>query len=296
MSIEVMIMKRVLVLTLVLMMVLTCGAFAFDPARFEGVEGVKVEYDVGNPSAYSVTAGFAQQTQAGGQVLVRYKNMGASEEIPMMLVMFTTDGVKAANMSVRTDAHRYSVVCTDLTRANMTALDTEGAVLVMGASVDMLRDMVSSAYTGIELWNDDPADAFKFMLSDADRELIALFVEEYDAQIAPMVVAGSSVEKVFNALSAVVTAESAEDVSAAIAEIQASAYEPLEQGTSSEAVQALQQNLIDLGYLSGSADGIFGKNTAKAVRAFQTACGQEATGVADEAMQRQLAIAMLVAE
>lgn len=289
-------MKKVLVLALALMMVLTSGAFAFDPARFEGVEGVKVEYDAVDPSNYSVTAGFAQQTQAGGQVLVRYKNMGASEEIPMMLVMFTTDGVKAANLSVRTDAHRYSVVCTDLTRAGMTALDTEGAVLVTDASVDMLRDMASSGYTEIGIWDDDSADAFKFMLSDVDRELIALFVEEYDSQVAPMVVSGGSVEKVFNALNASVTAETAEDISAAIAEIQSAAYESLEQGTTSEAVQALQQQLVDLGYLSGSADGIFGKNTAKAVRAFQNACGQEATGVADEAMQRQLAIAMLVAE
>lgn len=289
-------MKKVLVLALALMMVLTSGAFAFDPARFEGVEGVKVEYDAVDPSNYSVTAGFAQQTQAGGQVLVRYKNMGASEEIPMMLVMFTTDGVKAANLSVRTDAHRYSVVCTDLTRAGMTALDTEGAVLVTDASVDMLRDMASSGYTEIGIWDDDSADAFKFMLSDVDRELIALFVEEYDSQVAPMVVSGGSVEKVFNALNASVTAETAEDISAAIAEIQSAAYESLEQGTTSEAVQVLQQQLVDLGYLSGSADGIFGKNTAKAVRAFQNACGQEATGVADEAMQRQLAIAMLVAE
>lgn len=289
-------MKKVLVLALALMMVLTSGAFAFDPARFEGFEGVKVEYDAADPSNYSVTAGFAQQTQAGGQVLVRYKNMGASEEIPMMLVMFTTDGVKAANLSVRTDAHRYSVVCTDLIRAGMTALDTEGAVLVTDASVDMLRDMASSGYTEIGIWDDDSADAFKFMLSDVDRELIALFVEEYDSQVAPMVVSGGSVEKVFNALNASVTAETAEDISAAIAEIQSAAYESLEQGTTSEAVQALQQQLVDLGYLSGSADGIFGKNTAKAVRAFQNACGQEATGVADEAMQRQLAIAMLVAE
>lgn len=289
-------MKKVLVLALVLMMVLTSGALAFDPARFEGVEGVKVEYDAANPTDYSVTAGFSEKTQAGGQVLVRYKNMGASEEIPLMLVMFTTDGVKAANLSVRTDAHRYSVVCTDLTRAGMTAFDTEGAVLVIDASVEMLRDMAASAYTEIEIWNDDPAEAFSFMLTDADRDMIALFVEEFDAEVAPMVVAGGSVEKVFGALAPVVAAEAAEDISAAIAEIQAAAYETLEQGMTSEAVKAMQQMLIDLGYLRSGADGIFGRNTAAAVRAFQNACGLEANGVADEATQRQLAIAMLVAE
>lgn len=289
-------MKRVFVLAMVLMMVLTSGAFAFDPARFAGVEGVRVEYDAANPSDYSVTAGFTEKALAGGQVLVRYKNMGASEEIPMMLVMFTTDGVKAANLSVRTDAHRYSVVCTDLSKANMTSFDTEGSVLVTDASVDMLADMAASGYTEIQIWNDDPAKAFRFMLSDADREMIALFVAEYEAEVAPLVVAGGSVEKVFGVLAATVETETAEDISAAIAEIQAAAFETLEKGMTSEAVQAMQQQLIDLGYLRGKADGIFGKNTAAAVRAFQNACGLEATGVADETTQRQMAIAMLVAE
>lgn len=289
-------MKRVLVLALALMMVLTYGAFAFDPARFEGVEGIRMEYDAADPTAYSVTAGFADRTQAGGQVLVRYKNMGAAEEIPLMLVMFTTDGVKAANLTVRTDAHRYTVVCTDLTRAGMTAFDTEGSVLVTDASVGMLADMASSAYTEIKIWNDDPAKTFRFMLSDADRETINLFVEEYNAEVAPMVVAGGSVEKVFNVLATGVEAETVLDLSDAIAQIQANAYETLERGMTSEAVRTMQQQLIDLGYLRGKADGIFGKNTAAAVRAFQNACGLEATGVADEATQRQLAIAMLVAE
>lgn len=289
-------MKRVLVLALALMMVLTSGAFAFDPARFEGVEGVKVEYDAANPSDYSVTAGFAGRTQAGGQVLVRYKNMGASEEIPLMVVMFTTDGAKAANLTVRTDAHRYTVACTDLASAGMTAFDTEGSVLVTDASVDMLADIVSSGYAEIAVWNDDPAKAFRFMLSDADREMMGLFIEEYRAEVAPMVVAGGSVEKVFGVLAPIIEVEEAEDISAAVAEIQVTAYETLQNGMTSEAVQAMQQQLIDLGYLGGKADGIFGKNTAKAVRAFQNACGLEATGVADQATQRQLATAMLVAE
>lgn len=289
-------MKKMVALVLALMMALTSGAFAFDPARFEGVEGVKVEYDATVPGKYSVTAGFTGGAMAGGQVLVRYKNMGASEEIPLMLVTFTTDGVKAANLSVRTDANRYAVVCTDLTKAGMTAFDTEGSVLVTGSAVDMLKDMTASAYTEIRIWNDDPAKAFSFMLSDADRAMIALFIEEYEAEVAPMIVAGGSVEKVFNVLGAEVTAEAAEDISAAIAGIQATSYETLEKGMTSEAVQAMQQQLIDLGYLRGKADGIFGKNTAAAVRAFQNACGLEATGVADEAMQRQLAIAMLVNE
>jgi len=289
-------MKKVLVLALALMMVMTSCAFAFDPARFEGVEGIRMEYDAANPTAYSVTAGFGGNALAGGQVLVRYKNMGASEEIPLMLAAFTTDGEKAANLSVRTDAHKYSVVCTDLTKAGMTAFDTEGSVLVTGASVDMLADMAASAYTEIKIWNDDPAKAFRFMLNDLDRAMIALFIEEYNAEVAPMIVAGGSVEKVFNALAPVVETEAATDLSDAIAHIRETEYAAMSEGMYTEEVKAMQQQLIDLGYLGGKADGIFGKNTAKAVRAFQNACGLEATGVADEATQRQMAIAMLVAE
>lgn len=294
--IEVMDMKKIFALILALMMVLTSGAFAFDPVRFEGVEGVKVDFDAANPTAYSVTAGFGSRALAGGQVLIRYKNMGATEEIPMMLVAFTTDGEKAAHLSVRTDAHRYSVVCTDLTKAGMTAFDTEGSVLVTAASVDMLADMAASVYTEVRVWNEDPAKAFRFMLSDADRAMIRLFIEEYNAEVAPMAVAGGSVEKVFNALASVVEAEAANDLSDAIVRIQEKAYAVMQKGMRTDGVKVMQQQLIDLGYLNDKADGIFGKKTAKAVSAFQNACGLEVTGIADEATQRQIEIAMLVNE
>ena len=56
----------------------------------------------------------------------------------------------------------------------------------------------------------------------------------------------------------------------------------LRYGDESEAVRLMQNRLITMGYLSGSADGKFGSNTKKAVLAFQKANGLSADGVAGE--------------
>ena len=72
------------------------------------------------------------------------------------------------------------------------------------------------------------------------------------------------------------------------AEPEASAYDTLQKGSKGDAVRAMQQRLKDLGYLSGTVDGDFGKGTAKAVSAFQTNAGLEATGIADAATQEAL--------
>lgn len=45
----------------------------------------------------------------------------------------------------------------------------------------------------------------------------------------------------------------------------------------------VQQRLIELGFLTGSADGIFGPRSVSALTAFQEFCGLEATGEQDEA-------------
>ena len=65
----------------------------------------------------------------------------------------------------------------------------------------------------------------------------------------------------------------------------------LSMGSRGEAVKSLQQKLIALGYLSGSADGIFGQNTQKAVIAFQSAKGLTASGTADTATLNALSSA-----
>ncbi len=48
-------------------------------------------------------------------------------------------------------------------------------------------------------------------------------------------------------------------------------------------IKALQQRLIDLGYLTGTADGIYGDHTRKAVKLFQSLNALEASGEVNEA-------------
>ncbi len=60
----------------------------------------------------------------------------------------------------------------------------------------------------------------------------------------------------------------------------ASIGETLQEGSSSDAVKAMQKRLKELGFLSGTADGSFGTATKAAVIAFQTANGLKADGKA----------------
>lgn len=63
------------------------------------------------------------------------------------------------------------------------------------------------------------------------------------------------------------------------------AYQTLQNGSRGEDVQALQQRLIDLNYLSGSADGAFGNKTVEAIKAFQYEADLPQTGIADPITQ-----------
>ena len=59
-------------------------------------------------------------------------------------------------------------------------------------------------------------------------------------------------------------------------------------GDKGEDVQRLQQALLKQGYLSGKADGDFGKKTEEAVKKAQKAFGMDQTGIADDAFQKRL--------
>lgn len=62
----------------------------------------------------------------------------------------------------------------------------------------------------------------------------------------------------------------------------------LAKGSKGEAVRQLQTRLMELGYLTGKADGAYGNGTASAVAAFQQAAGIVATGEADASTQAVL--------
>ena len=95
------------------------------------------------------------------------------------------------------------------------------------------------------------------------------------------------------ALTPAITAEDADDLTAEAQAIRAAEYVELQNGSTGDEVAQLQQMLVNLGYLSGGVDGIFGGNTASAIEAFQQSAGLEATGVADANTQAALYLAGL---
>lgn len=280
-------MKKMLALTLVLLMFCST-AFAYNPARFESVENVTVDYDPADPTSYVVKAGFGTWTQFGGHFVARYFDAGKAQELPMILAAFTTASIKATNMSVRTDAHLYTVRCSDLSQAGLSTIETEATLLVAPASQPMLKDIAQSGYAKVTIWGDDPAKSATFMVDDSARKLISLFLDEYEEELLPRLTEGSTLSRVYEALSPQVSAAEVPAMGPETAEIMNAEYTTLRNGSWGEDVRLLQQGLKDLGYLNDKADGIFGKRTAAGVRAFQESIGLSANGIADAATQIEL--------
>ena len=88
-------MKRMLILSLALLLTFTAPALAFNYARFAGLEGVTVDYDPENPSASVVKAGFSDSaywSQFGGHLVVRYLNAGKDEDLPLISSLASYSG------------------------------------------------------------------------------------------------------------------------------------------------------------------------------------------------------------
>lgn len=65
-------------------------------------------------------------------------------------------------------------------------------------------------------------------------------------------------------------------------------YVTYKKGSYAYGVLRLQQKLIELGYLTGNADGIYGDATVEAVKRYQSEHGLSANGEADAALQEQI--------
>ena len=111
----------------------------------------------------------------------------------------------------------------------------------------------------------------------------ALIAFQKNAGLTADGIAGATTIKALNSSSAPKASASA---TAAPTSSTAATYTTLKQGSNGESVKKLQKRLIELGYLTGSADGDYGRATTDAVKAFQKQAGLTADGIAGASTQK----------
>ena len=111
----------------------------------------------------------------------------------------------------------------------------------------------------------------------------ALVAFQKNAGLTADGIAGATTIKALNSSSAPKASASA---TAAPTSSASATYTTLKQGSNGEAVKKLQKRLIELGYLTGSADGDYGRATTDAVKAFQKQAGLTADGIAGASTQK----------
>lgn len=98
-----------------------------------------------------------------------------------------------------------------------------------------------------------------------------------------------SLTNIINSQTVTVNTQTVEEIPTEVSPTpDASQYTALSKGMQSDDVKALQQRLIELGYLDDSADGIFGERTLIAVKFFQQDAGFDVDGIASPQMQALL--------
>ena len=113
----------------------------------------------------------------------------------------------------------------------------------------------------------------------------ALVAFQKNAGLTADGIAGATTIKALNSSSAPKANASASATAAPTSSATAT-YTTLKQGSNGEAVKKLQKRLIELGYLTGSADGDYGRATTDAVKAFQKQAGLTADGIAGASTQK----------
>lgn len=105
--------------------------------------------------------------------------------------------------------------------------------------------------------------------------------QEYRAASAPSFVVGITDEDEATPMPVVATSPTPTPIPMPV-------YATLARGSKGQSVKDLQKKLIDQGYLSGTADGNYGKMTEAAVSSFQRSVGIKVTGKADSWTQQIL--------
>ena len=274
-------MRKTLIAALALLLALCTPALAFDFTRFDGVGKRRSRVRSRRPDGPTTSApastpagSWAQFGRPHGRPLSERGPLGGA---PLIVVSFTTDGTAAEKLEIRTDAREYEAACTDLTQAGMSAVATEAPLLVTPESAEMLADVAASSYARVTVVGRGRRRLL--LLSGERRGPARCFSSSWTStrrEIAPMLSEGSTLSRVYDALTPAVAASEADDLSAAAQAIRTAEYAELKNGGfQRRRSSAFSRRLADLGYLDGGVDGIFGKNTAAAVEAFQQAAGLE---------------------
>ena len=217
---------------------------------------------------------------AAGLMLMIYSELTyAGKNYPVIMTMFGADKFTPISAKVLTDTKSYSILDFGaITKVGLIGIDITSNMLVDKTCADMFRDMATSKNVQFTLMAN--GQTYDFKLTDVQKNQLLLIADAFDEEIWPYL---NEESDQYNFL----LAEYLKSGLPAIA-VSARMYETLQKGSKGAEVKALQAALIELGYLSGKADGAFGSGTMAAVQAFQEAEGIEATGIADHNTQVKL--------
>lgn len=200
-------------------------------------------------------------------------------DYPVIVTMFGADRFIATAAKVLTDTHNYTIM--DVggpEKIGLQNVNPLSNMLVDKTCADMFRDMATSKNVQFTLMGN--GQTYDFELTDVQKNQLLLIADAFNEEIWPYM---NKESDQYNFLLTEYLKNGLPSIG-----VSARMYETLQKGSKGAEVKALQAALIELGYLSGKADGAFGNGTMAAVQAFQEAEGLEATGIADHNTQMKL--------
>ena len=284
-------MKKILSLILVLLLI-SCSALAdLNTDRFMSAPDNHLNDG-------SVMFGITDMMNKGGNIaglmLMIYAEVGyMNTNYPVIVTMFGADGFIPGAARINTDNHTYTILSFgDVTKSGLSVtVNGMSNTIVNSAMADMFRDMATSENVKFTLMGD--GKEYEFHLTDNQKNQMLLIADAYDEEIRPYLDKDGEeyvayLESHYKPGYASISVSAPEAISEPAATVPEKTYETLQVGSKGDAVKELQKYLIALGYLTGSADGVYGNGTAGGVKKFQAAEKLEETGIADSHTQAVL--------